>query len=145
MLQKLLGVVIALALPSLLAGQAPGTPSPATAKPTLARPHGIATQVQGEVVRVQEPEAPTGQARVDDPEDQDNDGAVDQEDVDAPDDMNNDTDVDDRPDQADDAEDADQDQDRDQGKGKDRDNDNNAPPASRSGTGQLSRIGRHIP
>jgi hypothetical protein len=129
MLRKVLGVIAALALPSLLAGQAPGTPGPATAKPTLARPHGIATQVQGEVVRVQEPEAPTSQTRVDDPEDQDNDGAPDQDDVDAPDDMDNDADMDDQGDQADDAEDE----------------DNDAPPASRSSTGQLSRIGRHIP
>ena len=46
MLRKLLGAVAALALPALLAGQTPGTPRP---KAALTR--GIATQVQGEVVR----------------------------------------------------------------------------------------------
>ena len=46
MLRKLLGAVVSLALPALLAGQTPGTPRP---KAALTR--GIATQVQGEVVR----------------------------------------------------------------------------------------------
>jgi hypothetical protein len=55
MLRNLLGVVAALALPSVLVGQAPTPPNPAAG---LARPHGIATQIQGEVVSARK--APRG-------------------------------------------------------------------------------------
>jgi hypothetical protein len=47
MLRNVLGVVAALALPSMLVGQAPTPPNPAAG---LTRPHGIAMQIQGEVV-----------------------------------------------------------------------------------------------
>jgi hypothetical protein len=56
MLRKFLGVVVAMALPSLLAGQAPAAPTPAASK--LAPAHAVATQVQGSHSRCCWPSAP---------------------------------------------------------------------------------------
>lgn len=132
MLRKLLGIVAALVLPSLLAGQAPGNPSPVTAQSTLALARGVATQVQGEVVRVEQLDGPNRQQVVD-PEDPD--GPNDQEDMDEggdePDDLNDDADMDD----------VDVDEEVDQA---DDDEDDAAASAPQSGKA-LSRIGRHKP
>lgn len=132
MLRKLLGVVVALALPSLLAGQASRTSSPATAKPMLALTHGIATQVQGEVVMAEELDGPNNQEGVDEADGQNNDGQNDdgefnQEGENEPDGLNNDVDVGEQVDQA----------------GENQDED--TPPAPPAGTGPLGRIGRHKP
>jgi len=127
MLRKLLGVVVALALPSLLAGQAPRTPNPATAKPTLALTHGIATQVQGSVLMAEELDGPNHQNGVAEANGENNDGDFDQEGVDEPDGLNNDGDVGEQVDQA----------------GENQHED--ATPAPPPGAGQLRQIGRHKP
>jgi hypothetical protein len=132
MLRKLLGVVAALALPSVLVGQAPSPPNPAAG---LAKPHGIAMQIQGEVVG-----APSGidvannQEGPDEANGENNDGDVengelDQEGVDEPDGLNNDVDVDNQVDQGGEQDEVDQD-------------DAPAPPP---GTAQVRLIGRHKP
>jgi hypothetical protein len=128
MLRKLLGVVVSLGLPAVLAGQAPGTP-----KSNPALTHARATQFLGEVVmpkdvRVEEPagqnnEADDGQKNdVDDGQANDvDDGQVDQEGVDEPGGQNNEEGV----------KDAD---------GPNNNNDDQGtPPAA------TSRIGRHKP
>ena len=130
MLRKILGVVVPLALPALLTAQSPSTPS-AAAKPTVMR--GIAMQVQGEVASpVEELDGQNNQEGVDEPDAQSHDGHNDdgefeQEDVDGPDGLDNDVDAGDQVDQAGENEDDD------------------TPPAPPSGTGPLSRIGRHKP
>jgi hypothetical protein len=100
MFRKLLGVVVSLGLPALLAGQTPGTP-----KSNPALTHARATQVLGEVVtpqdlKVEEPagqnnDADDGQSNdVDDGQGNDvDDGQVDQEGVDEPDGLNHDDQV----------------------------------------------------
>lgn len=130
MLRNLLGVVAALALPSVLVGQAPTPPNPAAG---LARPHGSATQIQGEVVG-----PPSGIALANKQEGpneangENNDvenGEVDQEGVDEPDGLNNDVEAGDQVDQGGEQEDVNQD-------------DTPAPPP---GTAQVRMIGRHRP
>ncbi len=128
MLRKLLGVVVSLGLPALLAGQAPGTP-----KSNPALTHARATQFLGEVVmpkdvRVEEPAGQNNNVDegknndVDDGQGNDvDDGQVDQEGVDEPDGPNNEEGV----------KDAD---------GPNNNNDDEGtPPAA------TSRIGRHKP
>jgi hypothetical protein len=95
MLRKLLGVVVSLGLPALLAGQAPGTP-----KSNPALTHARATQFLGEVVmpkdvRVEEPARQNNDVDegknndVDEQQGNDvDDGQVDQEGVDEPNDPN---------------------------------------------------------
>jgi len=130
MIRKLLGVAVAMALPSLLAGQAPMAPAPATSR--IAPAHAVATQVQGEVVMVDELDGINNQEGVDEADGQNNDGEfengeLEQEGVDEPDGLNNDVDVGDQVDQA----------------GEDEDGDNPPPPPP--GTGQLRQIGNHRP
>jgi hypothetical protein len=91
MFRKLLGVVVALGLPTLLAGQAPATP-----KSNPALTHARATQFQGEVatpqdLKVEEPAGQNNEADegknndVDDRQGNDvDDGQVDQGGVDEP-------------------------------------------------------------
>ena len=131
MLRKLLGLVAAMALPSLLAGQAPRTPN-AAAAPKLAPPQVVATQVQGEVVMVDELDGINNQEGIDEADGNNNDGEFEngefeQEGVDEPDGLNNDVDVGEQVDQA----------------GENQDED--TPPAPPAGVGQASRIGRHKP
>ncbi len=128
MLRKLLGVVVSLGLPALLAGQAPGTP-----KSNPALTHARATQFLGEVVmpkdvRVEEPAGQNNDVDegknndVDEHQGNDvDDGQVDQEGVDEPGGQNNEEGV----------KDAD-------GPNNDN-NDQGTPPAA------TSRIGRHKP
>src|SRR6267378_4372136 len=78
MIRKLLGVVIAMVLPSLLAGQAPAAPAPAT--PRLAPAHAVATQVQGDVAMADELDGMNNEEGVDEADGQNND--VDDHDVD---------------------------------------------------------------
>ncbi len=133
MLRKILGVVVLLALPALLAAQRPSTPA-AAAQPAVT--HGIAMHVQGEVASpVEEMDGQNNQEGVHEVDGQNNDGQnddgqvdnddgqVDQEGVDEPD---NDVDAGEQVDQAGENEDDD-------------------PPAPPSGASQLSRIGRHKP
>lgn len=132
MLRNLLGVVAALALPSVLVGQAPTPPNPAAG---LARPHGIATQIQGEVVGAPNGiEVANNQEGPNDANGENNDGDVengelDQEGVDEPHGLNNDVEVGDQVDQGGEQKDVNQD-------------DTPAPPP---GTAQVRMIGRHRP
>lgn len=132
MLRKLFGVVAALALPSVLIGQAPTPPNPAAG---LAKQHGIAMQIQGEVVG-----APSGidvansQEGPNEANGEKNDGDVengelDQEGVNEPDGLNNDVDVDNQVDQGGEQENV-------------TENDAPAPP---TGTAQVRLLGRHKP
>ncbi|HEY6059068.1 MAG TPA: hypothetical protein VIV10_00655, partial [Gemmatimonadales bacterium] len=98
---------MAMALPSLLAGQVPRTPTSATAKPRLPLMHGIATRVQGEVVMVEGLTGPNNQEGVDEADGQINQEGVDEADgqnnqdgLDEPDGLNNDGNVGDQVDQA---------------------------------------------
>jgi len=121
MFRKLLGVVVSLGLPALLAGQAPATP-----KSNPALTHARATQFQGEVVmqhdvRVDEPAGQNNEADEGKNNDVD-DGQVDQEGVDEPDGPNHDVEEG--------AKDAD---------GPNNNDDEGTPPAA------ASRIGRHKP
>ena len=128
MIRKLLGVVIAMVLPSLLAGQAPAAPAPAT--PRLAPAHAVATQVQGDVAMADELDGMNNEEGVDEADGQNNDvddHDVDQEGVDEPDGLNNDVDVGDQVEQ--------------EGENEDGDIAPPPPPA----TGQLRQIGRHRP
>jgi len=135
MFRNLLGVVAALALPSVLVGQAPTPPNPAAG---LAKSHGVAMQIQGEVVGA--PSAASGvdvannQEGPDEANGENNDGDVengelDQEGVDEPDGLNNDVEVDDQVDQGGEQEDVTQD-------------DTPAPPP---GTAHVRVIARHRP
>jgi hypothetical protein len=130
MLRKLLGVVAALALPAVLVGQTPPTPNAAA---VMAKPHGIATQVQGEVVGgIDALDGLNNQEGVDEADGENNDGEFEdgdfgQDGVNEPDGLNNDVNVGDQVDQAGDDENVD---------------DMPAPP---SGTGQIGQIGRHKP
>ena len=132
MLRKLLGVVAALALPSVLVGQAPPPPNPAAG---VAKPHGVAMQIQGEVVGApSEIDVANSQEGPDKANGENNDGDVengelDQEGVDEPDGLNNDVEVGDQVDQGGEQEDVNQD-------------DTPAPPP---GTAQVRQIGRHKP
>jgi len=108
MLRKLLGVVVAMALPSLLAGQAPAAPAPAMSK--VAPAHAMATQVQGEVVEVDEPDGINNQEGVDESDGQNNDvedGDVDQEGCRRADGLNNEVDAGDQVEQEGENEDGD--------------------------------------
>ena len=132
MLRKLLGMVIALALPAVLAGQAPATPAPS--KPMPAVSHGVATQVQGavvgEVAGVEEIEGANNQEGLDEKDGDNNDvddHDVDNEGVGESDGANNDVDVGEHVDQNGDE----------QGE-----TDAPAPPPA---AGQSLRIGRHKP
>ena len=91
MLRKMLEVVALLALPALLVAQAPSTPAAAV---TPAVTHGIATQIQGEVVMADA--LP---------------GLNNQEGVDAPDGLNDDADAGDDIDEAGEDEDEAEDED----------------------------------
>jgi hypothetical protein len=129
MFRKLLSVVAAMALPSLLAAQ---TPAPIPASARMAPAHPVATQVQGEVVMAAELDGMNNQDGVDEADGQNNDGEFEngefnQEGVNEPDGLNNDVDVSDQVDQV----------------GEDQDGDDPPPPPP--GTGQLGRIGRHRP
>src|SRR3979490_626644 len=134
MFRKLFGVVAALALPSVLFGQAPTPPNPAAG---LARQHGVAMQIQGEVVG-----APTAggvdvannQEGPNEANGENNDGdgengELDQEGVNEPDGLNNDVEAGDQVDQGGEQEDVNED-------------DTPAPPP---GTAQIRMIGRHRP
>ena len=138
MLRKILGVAIALAVPALLAAQAPH--APISAAPRLAPPHVMATQVQGEVLRVDVPSAANQEVAEVEGQNDDGDvenghadngdvenGEVDQEGVDEPDGLNNDVNAGDQVEQEGDHQDED------------------TPPAPPAGTAQLNRIGRHRP
>ena len=133
MLRKLLGLVAALGLPAVLVGQAPAPANPAAG---LARPHGVAMQVQGEVVApVDQPAGVETQEGVDEANGDNNDGDVEngdleQEGVDEPDGLNNEVEVGDQVDQSGDN------QTETEG------GDTPAPPA---GTAQIGQIGRHRP
>jgi hypothetical protein len=135
MFRNLLGVVAALALPSVLVGQAPTPPNPAAG---LAKSHGVAMQIQGEVVGA--PSAASGvdvannQEGPDEANGENNDGDVEngelnQEGVDEPDGLNNDVEVGDQVDQGGEQEDVTQD----------------GTPAPPPGTAQVRMIGRHRP
>ncbi len=76
MIRKLLGVVVLLALPALLTAQTPVTPKAVPAKPALT--HGIATQVQGDVVITKETDGQNNQEGRDKANGQDNDQVNDQ-------------------------------------------------------------------
>ena len=80
MLRKLLVAVVALGLPTVLAAQAPGTTAPAATRAKMAIPHGLAMQVQGEVVRADEMPGQNEQEGVDDDDSQNHHGDVDQDD-----------------------------------------------------------------
>jgi hypothetical protein len=142
MFRKLLGVVAALALPAVLAGQ---TPPPANPAAGVARPHGVAMQVQGEVVGPAENVA--GQNQQDGVNEADGDnndgefengdnndgefenGDIEEAGLDEPDGLDNDVDVEDQVDQA----------------GEDENGIEDDTPAPPSGTGQIGQIGRHRP
>jgi len=132
MLRKLLAVVAALALPAVLAGQ---TPPPANPAAGVARPHGVAMQVQGEVVGpADEVGGLNNQEGVNEADGDNNDGDVEngdleQEGVDEPDGLNNDGDVEDQVDQS----------------GDDQNDSADDTPAPPSGTGQIGQVGRHRP
>ncbi|HXM39029.1 MAG TPA: hypothetical protein VN908_10285 [Gemmatimonadales bacterium] len=131
MLRKVLGVAAALMLPGLLAAQAPASPAPAAVKP--AAPHGIAIQVQGEVVNAAEAvEGLNNQEGVDEANGENNDGEFDaeHEGVDEPDGLNNDVNVGEQVDQAGE---------------KDEGGDTEATPAPPASAGQIGQIGRHKP
>jgi hypothetical protein len=132
MLRKLLAAIVLLALPALLAAQAPSTPPAAAARPAVA--HGIAMHVQGEVASpVEGVEGLNNQEGVDEADGQnhdaqDEDGEFDQEGVNEPDGLNNDLDVGEHVDQA----------------GENESDDEGAPAAPPS-TGQIGQLGRHKP
>ena len=133
MLRNLLGVVAALVLPSVLVGQAPTPPNPAAG---LARPHGIAMQIRGEVVGApggidvaNNQEGPNNEANGENNDGDVENGELDQEGVDEPDGLNSDVEVDNQVDQGGKQEDANED-------------DTPAPPP---GTAQVRMIGRHRP
>ena len=131
MLRKLLGVVAALALPSVLVGQAPPPPNPAAG---VARQHGIAMHIQGEVVGAPSAsDVANNQEGPDEANGENNDGDVengelDQEGVDEPEGLDNDVEVGDQIDQGGEQEDV-----------------GNATPAPPPGTAQVRQIGRHKP
>ena len=131
MLRKLLGAVVAVALPSILGAQAPVTP---TAGSVVMRPRGVAMQVQGEVVSaIDEIQGANNQGGVDEANGQNNDvddGDMEQEgfDLDEPDGLNNDVDAGEQVNQNDQEGEGDVDQ-----------------PAPPPGTGQIGQIGRHRP
>ena len=130
MLRKLLGMAIAMALPSLLAAQAPRVVA-AAAAPKLAPPQVLATQVQGDVV-VDHLDDINNQEGTDEVDGNNNDGELEngefeQEGMDEPDGPNNDVDAGDQVDQVGENEEGD------------------TPPAPPAAIGQLSRIGRHKP
>lgn len=131
MFRKLLAVVVLLALPALLAAQAPASPAPTSVKPAV--PHGIAMAVQGEVVNMaDEVEGLNNQEGVDEANGENNDGDVNenQEGVDEPDGLNNDVDAGDQVDQS----------------GENEGDNTEGTPAPPAGAGQTGRfIGRHRP
>ena len=132
MLRKLLGVVAALGLPAVLVGQAAPPANPAAG---LARPHGVAMQVQGEVVApVDQPAGLDNQEGVNEADGDNNDGDVEngdleQEGVNEPDGLDNNVDVEEQVDQA----------------GDDQNDSQDDTPAPPSGTAQIGQIGRHRP
>ncbi|MDQ2942186.1 MAG: hypothetical protein M3R21_00770 [Candidatus Dormibacteraeota bacterium] len=83
MLRTLLGVVVLLALPALLNAQAPRTSNAAPGRPGLT--HGIATQVQGEVVMTDEMSGPNHQEGLDEANGENNQEGV--EEADGPNDL----------------------------------------------------------
>lgn len=87
MLRTLLGVLVLLALPALLNAQAPVTSNAGPARTGMT--HGIATQVQGDVVVTEEPNGPNNQEGLDEKDGQNNDGEFEQEGVDEHGDLNN--------------------------------------------------------
>ena len=134
MLRKLLAAVVALGLPTVLAAQAPHTAAPAATRPKMAVPHGLATQVQGEVVHADEMPGQNEQEGVDDDEGQNHHGDVDQDDDEAPE-MNHDA-------QEGEHENEQAEQGEHEHDEHDHDGSTPAPPAA---TKRINHIGRHRP
>jgi hypothetical protein len=87
MLRTLLGVIVMLALPALLHAQAPSRSNAGPDRTGMS--HGIATQVQGDVVATDEPSGPNNQEGLGEKDGQNNDGDVEQGGVDEQGDVNN--------------------------------------------------------
>jgi hypothetical protein len=87
MLRTLLGVIVMLAVPALLNAQAPSRSNAGSARTGMS--HGIATQVQGDVVVTDEPNGPNSQEGLDEGDSQNNDGDIEQGGADEHGDLNN--------------------------------------------------------